>query len=168
LSDGNKFVYTKSWIGASPGVDGWYVGDFNGDKKCDIMRYIVLLSGSEVFLAGKTFFIYDGSWSSAGRGDSDWYIGDFNGDGRSDLMRYIDGVTGGDVLLSVAGGGTVLSRKLLTMQTKWDNGRWLGDMPFSDGNWQGAEKKAFVKVLRKRIRSGKWSPFIKFRKNFKN
>ena len=148
-------------------MEGWYMGDFNGDKKCDLMRYIVSLSVADVFLAGSMRFVHDGNWSGAGRGDADWYIGDFNGDGRSDLLRYIDGVTGSDVLLSMAGGGTVLNQKTLAAQEIMDDGRWLGDMPFADGDWQGAEKKAFIKVLKKRI-VGKRSPLLRFRKNFKN
>jgi O-antigen ligase len=166
LSDGVKFVYANSWTGANPGVDGWYVGDFNGDKKCDMMRYAVWMSGSDVFLAGDTEFVHDGNWSSAGRGDADWVIGDFNGDGRSDLLRYIKGVTGGDILLSGAGGGAVLSRKPLTSQIKWENGRWLGDMPFADGLLGGREEKEFFENMKKRTLGGEKISVFQIQKEY--
>jgi len=115
---------------------------------------VLLLSGADVFLAAGTSFIYDGSWTPAGKGDDDWYSGDFDGDGRSDLMRYIVGVTGGDVLISKAGGGSALSLNPLAVQTKRGNGRWLGDVPFSEKEWDGCEEMAFAKAIKNRIAGG--------------
>jgi hypothetical protein len=40
-----------SWTGAGHGTDGWYAGDFNGDLKADIFRYVPGTSGAEVFLS---------------------------------------------------------------------------------------------------------------------
>lgn len=87
LADGTKFVCDGSWIGAGNRGNGWYLGDFNGDNCCDIMRYV--LSGAVVFLAPSANFVYDWSCTLAGRGDDDWHISDFNGDGCMDLMRLI-------------------------------------------------------------------------------
>jgi len=168
LSDGTKFVAGGSWTGASPGVDGWYLGDFNGDKNCDIMRYSVSLSGSDVLLAGNTNFVHDGNWSDAGKGDADWYIGDFNGDGRADLLRnivYSVGVSGGDVLLSAAK-GAFLSEKEWGSQKKLDNGRWLADMPFDEGNLSGMEEKTFIEVIKSRILGGEKISIFEIQKEY--
>jgi hypothetical protein len=97
---GGEFLSSGSWTGAGHGTDGWYVGDFNGDGKDDIFRYIVGTSGADVFLSGGTKFVYSGSWTGAGHGTDGWYIGDFNGDGKDDIFRYVPGTSGADVFLS--------------------------------------------------------------------
>jgi hypothetical protein len=169
LSTGAKFVRTKSWTGADPGEGGWYLGDFNGDKRCDIMRYAVSLSGVDVFLAGNKNFIHDGNWSNAGKGDADWYIGDFNGDGRADLLRnvvYGVGVSRGEVLLSVPGSRPALRGNPSGLQKKWDNGRWLADVPSDEGNVNGPEEAAFIKVIKNRISGGENVSIFEIQKEY--
>jgi Trypsin-like peptidase domain/FG-GAP-like repeat len=104
LSNGGAFVRSGSWTGAHYGVapSGWYVGDFNGDGKSDIFRYVLDVSGAEVFLSSGTSFVAAGSWTPAGYGSAPkgWYVGDFNGDRRNDVFRYMPGVSGAEVFLS--------------------------------------------------------------------
>jgi hypothetical protein len=76
------------------------VGDFNGDGKDDIFRYVPGVSGAQVFLSTGAKFNYAGSWTGAGHGTDGWYVGDCNGDGRDDIFRYVPGVSGAQVFLS--------------------------------------------------------------------
>jgi hypothetical protein len=76
------------------------VGDFNGDGKDDIFRYVAGTSGADVFLSNGTKFVSSGSWTPAGHGTDGWYIGDFNEDGKDDIFRYVAGTSGADVFLS--------------------------------------------------------------------
>jgi M6 family metalloprotease-like protein len=96
----NTFNSAGSWTGAGRGSDGWYVGDFNGDGRSDIMRYNPGVSGAEIFLSNGSSFVDAGSWTGAGNGADGWHLGDFNGDGRTDIFRYRPGVSGAEVFLS--------------------------------------------------------------------
>ena len=42
-----RFESGGNWAGVKNGSDGWYVGDFNGDDKEDIMRYLSTLPGGD-------------------------------------------------------------------------------------------------------------------------
>ncbi|MCP4134100.1 MAG: trypsin-like serine protease, partial [bacterium] len=104
LSNGSSFVHSGSWTGAGNGSapNGWYVGDFNGDGRDDIFRYLPGTSGADVFLSNGSSFVHSGNWTGAGYGSAPkgWYVGDFNGDGRDDIFRYLPGTSGADVFLS--------------------------------------------------------------------
>jgi hypothetical protein len=95
-----QFLHSGSWTGAGHGTDGWYVGDFNGDNRDDIFRYMPGVSGAQVFLSNGSKFVPAGSWTGAGHGTDGWYVGDFNGDNRDDIFRYMPGVSGAQVFLS--------------------------------------------------------------------
>ena len=84
------FTYAGIWTPAGNGSDNtWHVGDFNGDGKDDIFRY---LGGEDVFLSTGSSFAHSGVWTGAGNGsDNQWHVGDFNGDGKDDVFRFIDG-----------------------------------------------------------------------------
>jgi hypothetical protein len=97
---GGEFLSSGSWTGAGHGMDGWYIGDLNGDGKDDIFRYVAGTSGADVFLSDGTKFVHSGSWTGAGHGTDGWYVGDFNGDGKDDIFRYVPGTSGADVFLS--------------------------------------------------------------------
>jgi len=95
-----QFLHSGSWTGAGHGADGWYMGDFDGDYKDDIFRYVAGTSGADVFLSNGAKFISSGSWTGAGHGTDGWYVGDFNGDTKDDIFRYVPGTSGADVFLS--------------------------------------------------------------------
>ncbi|MFN2168834.1 MAG: hypothetical protein ACK2U9_21585, partial [Anaerolineae bacterium] len=83
---GASFVKDGVWQTASQGLDGWYVGDYTGDGKDDIMNVTNL--HQKVFASDGTQFIKLGSWIKALTGMYGWFPGDFNGDGKTDLLRY--------------------------------------------------------------------------------
>ena len=115
--------YNPYWTGA--GNSGkWYIGDFNGDGKDDIFRYVAGKSGAEVFLSTGENFTSAGSWTSAGNSGK-WYIGDFNGDGRSEVFRNQLGRNGVDVLLST--GSSLSSLESWCRVNKGDQDWFLGD-----------------------------------------
>jgi hypothetical protein len=100
LEEAGKFNYYGSWTDADHGTDGWYIGDFNGDGRDDIFRYMPGVSGAQVFFSGWAKFVFAGSWTGAGHGTDGWYVGDFDGDTRDDIFRYVPGASGADVFLS--------------------------------------------------------------------
>ena len=53
LSTGAGFTRVGSWTGAGYGQapNGWYVGNFDGDCRADIFRYLPGTSGADMFLA---------------------------------------------------------------------------------------------------------------------
>jgi Cadherin-like/FG-GAP-like repeat len=109
------------WTPAGNGIDNtWHVGDFNGDGKDDIFRY---LGGEDVFLSTGTSFAHSGLWSPAGNGsDNQWHVGDFNGDGKDDIFRYLGGTASTDMFLS--NGSSFVY-----------NGSWTPASTGSDGTW---------------------------------
>jgi len=96
------FEFAGKWSGyGTRGGRGWYVGDFNGDGKDDILRYTNASGGADVLLSTGTTFDDAGTWTGFGvRGGEGWYVGDFNGDGRDDILRYLNEHGGADVFLS--------------------------------------------------------------------
>lgn len=86
----NSELY-ENWLnininGLSAHVDGWCVGDFNGDGYDDIMATI-LNKGLKVFINTRNSqFEETDIWSSASFLNSFWRSGDFNGDGFDDLF----------------------------------------------------------------------------------
>jgi hypothetical protein len=124
---GGEFLSSGSWTGAGHGTDGWYVGDFNGDNRDDIFRYVPGTSGADVFLSDGTKFVSFGSWTGAGHGTTDgWYVGDFNGDNRDDIFRYVPGTSGAEVFLS-NGTKFVYSGSWTGGSDYWTDGWYVGD-----------------------------------------
>ncbi|MBU4306726.1 MAG: FG-GAP-like repeat-containing protein [Candidatus Aminicenantes bacterium] len=101
---GFSFAPPQSWSDEHFGGTGWHVGDFNGDGRSDIMKYVESESGGEVLLSDGSKFIHAGSWNAAGLGADGWYVGDFNGDGRSDIMRHLAEAMRNEVFLSTGAG----------------------------------------------------------------
>jgi hypothetical protein len=98
---GAAFVPTwKKWADVNLGSDGWYVGDFNGDGRSDLMRYLANAAANEVSLSNSSMFAESRNWLTSPNGADGWYIGDFNGDGRSDIMRYLAKAAANEVFLS--------------------------------------------------------------------
>jgi hypothetical protein len=116
------FTYGGIWTPAGSGSDNtWHVGDFNGDGKDDIFRYLSD-SGEQVFVSTGSGFAYSGVWSGAGNGsDGKWHVGDFNGDGKDDAFRFIDGI--GDQMFLSSG------------SSFYYNGVWSQAGAGTDGTW---------------------------------
>ncbi len=93
-------MYPTYWTPANHGAFGWHIGDFNGDGKDDIFRYVSGESGADMYLSRGDRFVAVGSWTPANNGDFGWHVGDFNGDGKDDIFRYVSGESGADMRLS--------------------------------------------------------------------
>ena len=158
---GNSFTYPASWTMETFGTDGWYVGDFDGDTRSDILRYVEGVSGGDVFLSSGSAFVANGSWTSADHGADGWYIGDFNGDGHSDLMRYVPGVSGADVFLS--NGSAFVSSGSWMRGGNGEDGWYIGDFN-GDGRddvmrymAKGTATQVFLSNGTKFLSAGTWT-----------
>lgn len=89
------FCSNGSWTSQTITTAGWFVGDYNGDGRQDIARYVSTGSpsdGVQVLLSTGSAFASPTRWTGAGIGQQTWYVGDFNGDGRDDIARHLDGL----------------------------------------------------------------------------
>lgn len=117
------------------GEHGWYVGDFNGDGRDDLARYITGSCGAEVLLSTGAGFRRGGCWTLAGVSGR-WRIADFDGDGRSDLVRSsgtADGASSIQVLRST--GTSFAPPELWSQQSAGTSGLLVGKFttdPFAD------------------------------------
>jgi len=96
----NYFVLPKKWTDTPFGSGGWYVGDFNGDGRSDLLRYLLDGTRNEVLLSTGSAFAAGTNWLTADHGADGWHVGDYNGDGKDDILRYVPGVSGAQVFLS--------------------------------------------------------------------
>ncbi len=102
LSNGTSFN-NQNWSGVNPNSDmrNFFVGDFNGDGKTDMMRQAdqVRANGWRVRLSTGTGFVdqpvggeyNDNLWTGHGLGYANTITGDFNGDGMTDMAGYQSG-----------------------------------------------------------------------------
>jgi hypothetical protein len=115
LSNGATFVDGGNWFwGAGLTTDPVSVGDFNGDKKSDVL--VRWFNGTKwtylVAVSTGTGFRYVGDWATGWGTSEPISVGDFNGDGKSDvLLRYANAngtytyLIGFSTGTSFAGGG---------------------------------------------------------------
>jgi len=120
----NYFILPVKWTDTPFGSGGWYVGDYDGDGRSDLLRYVLDGTRNEVLLSTGSAFAAGTNWLTADHGADGWHVGDYNGDGRSDLMRYVPGVSGAQVFLS--NGSNFIY-----------NGSWTGADNGSDGWYIG-------------------------------
>ncbi len=122
----------NNWTNASHNGAGWYVGDFNGDRKDDIFRQMNSSGGAEVLLSNGLGFDFDGVWSNAGHNGHAWYVGDFDGDGTDDIFRQMNQWGGAEVFLS--------DRSSFVFQGLWTNAGSNGaDWYVGDFNGDGKD-----------------------------
>lgn len=127
-SGGRMWEAAASWSIASSGGEPWYKGDFNGDGKTDLFRYVPGETGAYMLQSTGSSFAHAGSWTDAWNGGSRWYVGDFNGDGRDDIFRYMPGSSGADVFLSTG--------KDFVHDTSWTDA-WDGGSRWYVGDFNG-------------------------------
>jgi hypothetical protein len=98
LSDGTRFGNDGNWTPAQllPNQGGWTVGDFNGDGRSDVFRYVNGETGADMYLSdGSGAFVHDTGWTTAGlyvpegQPGGGWYVGDFDGNRIEDLFRHV-------------------------------------------------------------------------------
>jgi hypothetical protein len=154
------FTYGGIWTPAGNGSDNtWHIGDFNGDGKDDIFRYLSD-SGEQVFVSTGTGFACSGVWSPAGNGsDGKWHVGDFNGDGKDDVFRFIDGI--GDQMF-LSSGSSFYFNGVWTpagagVDGTWHVGDFNGDGKDDVFRYLGGED-VFLSNGSSFVHSGVWSP----------
>ncbi|HMT45057.1 MAG TPA: FG-GAP-like repeat-containing protein, partial [Chakrabartia sp.] len=125
---GNDILHAAA---AESHPEQWVVGDFNGDGKDDVFRYIPEITGADVWLSNGSSFDRTGGWTSALHGAAQWYVGDFDGDGKDDIFRTIAGTSGADVWLS---DGT-----RFVQDGSWTSDQHAGD-PWHIGDFNGDGK----------------------------
>jgi hypothetical protein len=97
---GHPWAGGDLWTGAGSRGHDWYVGDFNGDGRDDVLRLLNDDGGAEVLLSDGSAFAGIRQWTAAGFRGSRWYVGDFNKDRKDDLLRILNEYGGAEVLLS--------------------------------------------------------------------
>ena len=83
---------------------GWYVGDFNGDGKDDLLRHFTSSKGAEVVLSTGNKFESPTKWTNAELIGNQWFVGNFDGDGKADIFRFLHEVGGADMFQSTGSG----------------------------------------------------------------
>lgn len=97
----NKLLYAFAPVFS--GDRGWFVGDFNGDGRDDVLRFLTGSCGADVLSSTGSAFVRAGCWTGFGVSSDGWKIADFDGDGRDDLVRSsgtVDGSASVEVLRS--------------------------------------------------------------------
>lgn len=135
ISNGSSFNIQR-WATKQGGYwdeQKWFVGDFNGDYKTDLMKLWNdegQLTSDVHLSSGSSFSI--GRWATKQGGYSNtmkFFAGDFNGDGKTDMMKLWndDAQFTADVHIS-SGGSFAIQRWATKQGGYWDDQRWnVGD-----------------------------------------
>jgi hypothetical protein len=110
LSNGDGTFSVKPfspWAGYSIPNGLWMVGDFNGDRRADIVHAVqntdyvnVWLSNGDGTFSVKPF----SAWAGYGIPNGLWMVGDFTGDGRADIVHAVQNTDYVNVWLSNGNG----------------------------------------------------------------
>ncbi|MBL8685104.1 MAG: S8 family serine peptidase [Myxococcales bacterium] len=92
----NKMLY--AFAPTFSGDRGWFVGDFNGDGRDDLLRFVTGACGADVLLSTGSSFVRAGCWTGFGVSSVGWKIADYDGDGRDDLVRSSGTVDGSSTI----------------------------------------------------------------------
>jgi hypothetical protein len=123
LANGSGFGTPLAWTNESPGDQDWLIGDFNGDKRSDLLRYVAGV-GVEVLISDGSGFLNPLGWTGYGNRGRFW-VGDFNGDGKDDLLRTASSNGGAEVLRS--NGSQFRQPVAWTGEGQGDLGWYVGD-----------------------------------------
>jgi len=96
LSSGSAFSFAGDWLANAGQGAKYHVGDFNGDRKSDLLFAYEDASGwhNKVALSSGNAFRFSGDWlANAGQG-AKYHVGDFNGDRKSDLLFAYEDASG--------------------------------------------------------------------------
>jgi hypothetical protein len=142
LSTGSRFEYQSNLQTLAGFWDAqkWMVGDFNGDKKDDLVNVYGRSDGSARawihFSTGSGFEYQSGLQTLAGFWDSQvWTVGDFNGDGKDDLVNIYERSDGRarTWLHFSTGSAFEYQSNLQTLSRVWESQHWFAGDFDGDG-----------------------------------
>ncbi len=134
LANGDRFVFGgpgDDIIHAAPKTSyssQWGVGDFDGDGKDDVFRYVPSLTGADVWLSDGASFHRTGGWQPSLTQSQSTHIGDFNGDGRDDIFAV--GLPDQDDVMWLSNGAS------FTQTPAWTSSK-SGQQPWHVGDFNG-------------------------------
>lgn len=85
-STGSSFVPAGVWISEGSFLSHWFVGDWNGDGRDDIARFMGNLFGLELLSSDGTRFVKSNHFTGVDQGIDGFRFGDFDGDGATDIL----------------------------------------------------------------------------------
>lgn len=140
LSNGNEFVMQR-WANGQGGhwnSQKWMVGDFNGDKKDDLVKVWnsdgkadidVHLSNGDKFTMQRWANGQGSFWQT-----QQWVVGDYNGDGKDDLAKIWNASGQANIDVHLSTGNTFIMHRWATFQgAYWDSQKWLSGDFNNDG-----------------------------------
>ena len=146
----------SSWTAAGPQDAGWFLGDYDGDGRTDLMREISGRCSSQVLLSktvnGENRFVKNGCGTAAGSGDRKWIVADFDGNGTSDLMRSVGGRCSSEILLS-----SIRNGRVVFIKDSCGTPSGSGDKGWITGNFDGRPGDEIM-----RIKAGRCSSQVFF------
>ena len=127
----------------------WWVGDFNGDGKDDLVNVFEERSkvSIEVHLAGNGEFTPQRWATGQGRfwSEQRWRVGDFNGDGKDDVAKAFEERGRACIDVHLAGNGEFTPQRWATGQ-----GRFWNEQQWRVGDFNGDGKDDMAKAFEER------------------
>ena len=149
LSTGNGFGASSMWNSFfCPNPEWCEVGDFNGDKRDDVVTFTRNSYGNTnvgrviVALSSASSFVTVGQWNGFFCIQNEWCAtGDMNGDGRDDIVTFTKG-SSADVFVGLSTGAGFLNG------TKWNDFFCAGAEVCRIADFNGDKKDDAVTFLR--------------------